>query len=72
KIKIINSVLSKIQSPIHTAKFIYDIRYNKRVKYGFEQLWQKATHLITSQVPLQTEENNLNFVFSDKEAIISQ
>ena len=72
KIKIIKSALDKIQYSLHSADFLYDIRYNKQVNYGLEQLWQKANHIITSYNYFRTEEGNLNFIFSDNEAHISQ
>ena len=46
-------------------EFIYQIRYDKKVHYGMEQLWQKANHLITTFKSIETEERNFNFVFSD-------
>ena len=40
--------------------------FSKEMKNGFEPLWQKATHLITSQgVNLKTEDLNINFIFND-------
>jgi len=49
-------------------EFIYQLRYNKKVHYGMERLWQKANHLITTFKFLETEEKNFNFVFSDDTA----
>lgn len=54
------------------SEFIYQLRYDKRVAFGMEQLWQKANHLITSYRFLETEEKNINFVFSNYEAHKSQ
>ncbi len=51
---------------------IYDLRYNKRFSAGFEYLFQKANHLVTSFKALETEPANFNFVFSDDEAHRSQ
>jgi hypothetical protein len=52
--------------------FIYQLRYDKRVAFGMEQLWQKANHLITSYEFLETEEKNINFIFSNYEDHKSQ
>lgn len=53
-------------------EFIYQLRYDKKVHYGMEQMWQKANHLITTFKFLETEERNFNFVFSDDTAHKSQ
>ncbi len=54
------------------SEFIYRLRYDKRAAFGMEQLWQKASHLITSYRFLETEEKNINFVFSNYEDHKSQ
>jgi len=54
------------------SEFIYKLRYDKRVPFGMEQLWQKANHLITTYRFLETEEKNINFVFSSYEDHKSQ
>ena len=54
------------------SEFIYQLRYDKKVAFGMEQLWQKAIHLITSYRFLETEEKNINFVFSGPKAHKSQ
>lgn len=66
KVKIISNALqnSKYSSWVD-AHFIYDLRYSKKAEYGFEKLWNKATHLVTSFDEFKTENENLNFVFSD-------
>jgi hypothetical protein len=53
-------------------EMIYDLRYNKRFVAGFEDLFQKANHLVTSFKALETEPANFNFVFSDGHAHRSQ
>ncbi|MDR7191925.1 hypothetical protein [Luteimonas terrae] len=54
------------------ADLIYDFRYNKQFSLGFENLFQKANHLVTSFRFLETEPANFNFVFSDESARYSQ
>jgi len=69
KIKIISDALNNSKYPSWiNAQFIYDLRYSKNVDYGFEKLWNKATHLITNFEEFKTEDENLNFVFSDNNA----
>ena len=55
-----------------SPEFMYEIRYDKSVEYGFEKLWQKANHLITTYRYLETEAQNFNFVFSGDESSESQ
>lgn len=44
---------------------LYDLRYSKDVAYGFEPIWHKAIHLVTTYHELSsTEKQNLNFIFS--------
>lgn len=54
------------------ADLIYDLRYNKKFAAGFENLFQKANHLVTSFKSLETEPANFNFVFSNDDAHHSQ
>lgn len=53
------------------ADLLYELRYDRNAEYGFERLWQKATHLVTTRNGVATEPTNLNFIFSgDKERIL--
>ncbi|MFZ0943437.1 MAG: hypothetical protein WB930_12630 [Syntrophobacteraceae bacterium] len=46
------------------ASLIRDIIYSKSDSSGFEPIWQRATHLITSQGELlKTEDYTINFIF---------
>lgn len=49
---------------VFDANFIYDLRFNKQAGFGFEPLWNKAIHLVTTKTPLETEQCNFNFIFS--------
>lgn len=64
---IINSRLGTWISP----EFLYELRYDKDCSFGFEQLFQRANHLITT-FTARTEEQNFNFIFSGEEERISQ
>lgn len=69
-------ITSAIASSKHkewlSPEFIYDLRYNKNVPYGFECLWNKATHLVTNFKSHKTEPGNFNFIFSGNESKLSQ
>jgi hypothetical protein len=48
------------------AELIDRMVFSKEAENGFEPIWQKATHLITSQgANLKTEDLNINFIFND-------
>jgi hypothetical protein len=73
KIHIIsNAITSSKHKEWLSPEFIYDLRYNKNVPYGFESLWNKATHLVTNFKSFKTEPGNFNFIFSDNESKLSQ
>jgi hypothetical protein len=54
-----------------SPEFIYELRYDKNCLYGFECLFQRANHLITTFTG-KTEEQNFNFVFSGEHEHLSQ
>lgn len=51
--------------------FIYELRYDKKIDYGLERLFQRANHLITT-FTAATEEQNFNFIFSGEKEKMSQ
>jgi hypothetical protein len=53
---------------MYNEDFIYDLRYTKGAYYGFDALWNKALHLVTTHKELTTEPQNLNFIFSGDDA----
>lgn len=52
---------------IYDPDFLYDLRFNKDAHFGFDGLWNKAIHLITTKRSLATEQANFNFIFSGDE-----
>lgn len=64
KKEVIESSINHIPYPVFEGDFIYNLRYSKKEEYGLEKLWQKATHIVTTNQHYQTETGNLNFVFS--------
>jgi hypothetical protein len=69
---ITNAISSSKHKEWLSPEFIYDLRYNKNVPYGFESLWNRATHLITNFRSYKTEPGNFNFIFSDNDSKLSQ
>ncbi|MFL4512160.1 hypothetical protein ACJ6WJ_09500 [Stenotrophomonas maltophilia] len=53
-------------------RLMYDLRYNKQFAFGYEDLFQKANHLVTTFPGLETEAANFNFIFSTEEAWLTQ
>lgn len=71
KVKIISSSLDKsINKNWVDAQFIYDLRYSKNSFFGYEAVWNKAVHLVTTFKDYKTEPENLNFVFSNDKVIM--
>jgi hypothetical protein len=64
RLEIIRGAMTKTKNGGYASpEFIYELRYDKRCTYGFEQLFQKATHLVTT-FTAHTEGENFNFIFS--------
>jgi len=58
-------------SNINVDGFLYELRYDKASDLGYESLWNKATHLVTTFKHIRTEDQNLNFVFARTTEIAS-
>jgi hypothetical protein len=68
KLAIIEKAIKKIRiGNLFSGKYIYDLRYNKQSDIGFNGLTNKAIHIVTNDINYRTEQQNLNFVFSNKE-----
>jgi hypothetical protein len=52
--------------------FLAKIRYDKNEEGGFDRVCNKAMHLFTTKEPIKTENYNVNFIFSGRDAAISQ
>ena len=52
---------------MHNAQILHDIRFDKKAHFSLEEFWNKAMHLVTTKKPINTEPQNLNFIFSDDE-----
>ena len=73
RLAIIQGAINKTRFPGWvSAEFIYDLRYSGDAYYGFDYLWNKATHLVTTFRAFRTEDENFNFVFSTREAHLDQ
>ena len=66
RIKILTESINKLpHNNAFDADLIHDIIYSKNLEAGFEPIWQRATHLITSMGKLlKTEDYNINFIFN--------
>ena len=68
KKEIIRKVFEKLDASfLYDAELIYDLRYNKAFDAGINGISNQALHIVTSDKNYQTTEQNLNFVFSQKE-----
>ncbi|MEB0103489.1 hypothetical protein QN386_19480, partial [Pseudomonas sp. CCI3.2] len=48
------------------------LRYDKNEEGGFDRVCNKAMHLFTTKEPIKTENYNINFIFSGRDATLSQ
>ncbi|MCX5890834.1 MAG: hypothetical protein NTY36_15515, partial [Deltaproteobacteria bacterium] len=73
KIQIIQAAIekSRLGNWIPT-EFLYELRYMKAAPYGFEGLWNHATHLVTNFEQYRTSPQNFNFVFSNDDDRLAQ
>ena len=60
------------ESDRFNAEYIARLRYDKSAEDGFDGVCNKAIHLFTNQKSIQTEPLNINFVFSDWDAKLTQ
>ena len=73
KISIISKALDKTTAGNWlTPEFLYELRFDKKSEISMEPLFQKANHLVTTFRFLETEGQNFNFVFSDRNSWDSQ
>lgn len=69
----IQSVLDKLEDGDRfSAEYIARLRYDKKSDDSFDGICNKAMHLFTDHPAIRTEKLNINFIFSDDEAMISQ
>lgn len=70
RIRIIQETILLLDDPrLFDGDYLHALRYDKQQDISLERLWQKSHHLITTFRGLETEEANLNFIFSDRSAI---
>jgi hypothetical protein len=67
RIQILSGAIDRLATKeVFAADLLYDMIYSKTHEKSFEPIWQRATHLITSQGSLlRTEDLNINFIFHD-------
>lgn len=54
------------------AEYLSQLRYDKNANDGFDGICNKAIHLFTSHHAIRTEPLNINFIFSDLDAKLTQ
>ncbi|MCB9853402.1 MAG: hypothetical protein H6819_09935 [Phycisphaerales bacterium] len=73
RIQIIAEASRKAGSDIYIdAEFLNELRYDRTSAHGLNAIWDKSLHLITTIKHYKTEDQNLNFVFSDDESRFEQ
>lgn len=66
RLPIIKKAVSKTSTPgMFNAEFIDEIRYDRKVGYGFAAPWDQANHLLTTFSAVRTTDQSFNFVFLD-------
>ncbi len=66
------AIASTAVPEMYDAETLHKMRFDKHAHFGFEELWNKATHIVTTKPPIETEKQNLNFLFSNEEDHMSQ
>lgn len=72
KLAIIAGAAIKSSGDQLNPKLLYKLRYEKNYPFGFEHLFQKSVHLVTSHAAYATERQNFNFIFSDPDSRLTQ
>lgn len=67
RIQILSGAIARLAiKEAFAADLLHDMIYSKSHEKSFEPVWQRASHLITSQgTLLRTEDLNINFIFHD-------
>jgi len=65
---IIEQAIKKLRIGIFTSSdFIYDLRFNKSYEAGINGISNHALHIVTKDKNYRTSDQNLNFIFNQKE-----
>lgn len=71
--KRIQAVLDKIGNRDgFDARYLAQLRYDKKAADGFDGICNQAMHLFTNHEAIRTEKLNINFIFSEWDAIATQ
>ncbi|MES2927014.1 MAG: hypothetical protein V4843_09360 [Pseudomonadota bacterium] len=67
RVEILSAAVSRLAvKDAFAGDFLNDLIFSKSHERSFEPLWQRASHLVTSQgSQLRTEDLNINFIFHD-------
>lgn len=67
---IIQNAISKLKNNFFFKEdLIFDLRYNKSCKKGINGISNQALHIVTRDPNYKTTEQNLNFIFSQKDDV---
>lgn len=66
KKRLIREVCKKVGMPKFN-KMLYNFRYNKKILYSLEYIWNPASHIITTFKNFKTANGNFNMIFNDEE-----
>lgn len=72
KIEIIKKAEILANTNLNSYEEIYNLRYTKSITYGLERIWNQANHIVTTVKHYKTSSSNLNFVFTDENALLEQ
>lgn len=61
------SVKKLFLNPIFQSDYIYELRYDKSCDFGMNGITNQALHIVTNDFHYRTDEQNLNFVFSNED-----
>jgi hypothetical protein len=69
----IQKVLDAIgESDRFDAAYLAQLRYDKSAEDGFDGICNKAMHLFTDHKAIKTERMNINFIFSNRDSMLTQ
>lgn len=61
---IIEEAVRKSESSGLNGAVLYEVRYDKKVEYGYAVAWDQAIHLVTTFKHAKTSRGNVNMIFS--------
>ena len=70
---VVKDAVKKTSIPtLHDPELLWEIRYDKNAEYSYDRYCNQAMHLVTTKKPIDTENQNFNFIFSDADCMYQQ